>query len=131
MFKKLLLASIITCFFAQVSYATEPLELGIVDNPNDNADISLAFAIRDGNIEKVTKAVDNGANLNARYGVYGYTPIFLAVEKGALEIIKFIIEKGAIVNIKDFNNRSVLEYAESIGNKEVTALLKKNAKTGY
>ena len=69
----------------------------------------LHFASRAGNIPIIEELLKNGANIDAKEGCIGKTPIFYAVEKGQgflphfedpkrsshLEVVKFLLQNGA------------------------------------
>ena len=61
---------------------------------------SIHEAAKDGNIEAVKQAIADGADVNARDGLYG-TPLHEAAWKGHKEIAELLITKGADVNAKD------------------------------
>ena len=55
-------------------------------------------------------------SINYRKGLYS---IDLAAQSGSLEIVKYLVERGADVNCKNNENKSVLHYAVEFGNKSV------------
>jgi hypothetical protein len=57
----------------------------------------------------------NGAAgaLNA-HNADGWTPLMCAAEKGDLQLVKILLEKGANINVKDKQGFTVLERADSV-----------------
>jgi outer membrane protein assembly factor BamB len=57
-------------------------------------------AARDGDVARVTKALENGADVNAKTR-YGATALTFAADKGRIDVVKLLIERGADVNAQD------------------------------
>jgi len=55
-------------------------------------------AIRDNDLQALRKAIEAGADVNAR-DIYGETLFFKACEDGRTDIARLLLEKGAHVNI--------------------------------
>ena len=71
----------------------------------DRYSLEVAYNYVDGLLETI------GANTNVQTD-YGFTPIYFAVgKKGDEEIVKMLIEHGALTNIKDRNGITPLHYA--------------------
>ena len=82
-------------------------------------------AIR-GNIEAVKQYLDDGADVNAKYGG-GWTPLHHSAEAGHKEIVELLIDAGADVNVKDLFGETPLDWADD----ETADLLRKHGgKTG-
>ena len=101
----------------------------------------LTFASDKGNLEIVKLLVENRASINAEDGSEGNTVIGLpapgegtflvcntaltkAIEKGNLEIVKYLVENGA--DIKDNDSNTALTVASRNGNLEVVKYLVEN-----
>ena len=70
--------------------------------------------------------VKNGADVNAN-GKNGYTALMLASFKGCLEIIEYLVGKGADVNAKNGNNgNTALIMASKQGHHEILKYLLEN-----
>jgi len=93
-----------------------------------------------GKAEKYVKTsellIQHGADVNARGGIrvssgpgkWKHTPLHLAAREGNLEIVKLLIEHGAKIEAKDFNNATPLFMAVTHKRKEVVKyLLEKGA----
>src|SRR6185295_10448980 len=60
----------------------------------------LFEAVRKGDVAAVTKALDSGADVNAKFR-YGTTALFKAAERGNAEVAKVLLDRGADVKVKD------------------------------
>lgn len=77
---------------------------------NKNKDQAIFIAIQDNNLQNVKQALKMNNNIEVRNSL-GETPLLTACQRSNLDIIKFLVEKGA--NIKAIDNRgdSVLHKA--------------------
>ena len=69
----------------------------------------ICDAVSDGNIEEVKQLIGNGSNVNLKYD--GQPPILIATIKGHLEIMEYLIEKGANIKYKDKNGYTSFHHA--------------------
>jgi len=83
-------------------------------------DISLFDAAGDGNIEAVKQHLAAGADVDAKGGWLGGTPLHYAVGKGHKEIVELLIAKGADVHEKAKDGTTPLHSATT---KEIAELL--------
>lgn len=60
----------------------------------------LLTASRAGDLAAVKAAVQNGATVEAKTP-YGQTPLYLAAMNGHEDVVRFLLEKGASVDVKD------------------------------
>ena len=69
--------------------------------------------------------LDHGANLNMKSD-RGFTPLMMAAGGDAhdLELIRLLVQKGADLNARDQNGRTVLDWALTWGETEVSRLLR-------
>lgn len=74
--------------------------------------------------------LDNGANVNAKCGLFGNALQCASLRKGAKEIVQLLLDKGANVNAEGGNFGSALGAAAAFNghviNKEVIQLLINN-----
>ncbi|MCL2175194.1 MAG: ankyrin repeat domain-containing protein [Treponema sp.] len=83
----------------------------------------LYQAVLDNNFNKVKQLVESGVDINA--GAYGYTPLECAASEGNLEIIEYLLSKGAQNPHKAFeramarNHSNVSKYFINAGYVEV------------
>jgi len=116
----LLLAGVMGC--GEKAPKLTPAEQAEVDKYiNEHGRAALVFCLRDnyGTDEKFVLKyckylVANGADVNAKYGNWGTTPLHLAALDGNVEVVKFLVSKGADVNAKDMHDATPLHYAKPI-----------------
>jgi ankyrin repeat protein len=56
--------------------------------------------------------LDKGADVNAKSGDQGRTPLIVAVLGGYTDIVRALLERGADINEKDNSGKTALELAE-------------------
>jgi ankyrin repeat protein len=100
-----------------IAEATKPT------TPTKAPDVSIHTAATLGNIETVKQLIANGADVNAKGGVTGGTPLLIAVTLGHKEIAEQLIANGADVNAKDPRGTTPLHGAALRGHKEIAELL--------
>ncbi len=81
--------------------------------------VMLSSAACQDNLEVLQILLDHGGDINARW--HGRTPLLCALDINSMKVAKFLINKGADVNVKD--NNTPLIYAVKKGNIEITKLL--------
>ena len=64
-------------------------------------DIGIVEAAANGDLEKVKAQLTFGTDINDRYGEKESTALHAAAYHGNLEIVKFLIEKGAELNARN------------------------------
>ncbi|MBP0027711.1 ankyrin repeat domain-containing protein [Roseofilum sp. Guam] len=112
------------------------IEAGIdINFPLEEEDTLLHKAIEDRDLPFVDFLIKAGADVNVR-NQYGWTPLMSTaffVDTSShgiytqLEIVKFLLEHGADIELKDNRGKNVLELAEEDEiHKEVIELLEKN-----
>ena len=82
----------------------------------------LCIAISKGEFELVKKFVEYGIDINEESN--GMTPLMMAARYNKVEIINFLISKGANFKTKDENGLTALRHAERSNAKEAIELLK-------
>jgi ankyrin repeat protein len=78
-----------------------------------------------GDVERVKKSLDLGANPNIK-NEFGLTPLHFSVHKKQVEIMKFLIEHGADPNAKAVGEWTPLHEATFVGNTDALLLLLNN-----
>lgn len=78
-----------------LSLIKDLLFAGALVNPVDEHEqvIALSMAIRSKNTEVIQLLLDNGADINSRFGCD--TPLAAAIESGVIEMIDWLLERGA------------------------------------
>ncbi len=84
---------------------------------------AIIDAVDSGNLEKVKKEVDDGSKLNVHYD-NGFTPLLRAASNNNFPIVKYLIERGADVNmVGNVQYSSALHWAANYGNMEMAQYL--------
>jgi ankyrin repeat protein len=90
--------------------------------PEPGAD-ELNAAARKGDVAAVKALLDKGISPDAKWR-YGMTALFPAAERGHMEVVKLLVERGANVNVADrFYNATPITWALGKGHMEVVMLL--------
>jgi len=75
-----------------------------------DANDDLLSASRSGDLAAVKTAVENGAAIETKTP-YGQTPLYLAAMNGHEEVVRFLLDKGAIADVNDtFYKASMLGF---------------------
>ena len=89
----------------------------------DDLTDDLMAATRKGDLAKVKALLDKGVSPNAK-SEYGQTPLFFACDRGYLEIVKLLVDRGADVNVEDtFYHASPMSWAAQKNRIEIVKLL--------
>jgi len=89
----------------------------------ENSNPLVAAAMRD-DLEDVKARVMMGARVNSRDRSYsGISPLHAAVESGDLEMIQFLLDRGAKPNIRDYQKRTPLMMMDEDAIPEIFDLL--------
>ena len=91
--------------------------------PAEKAASALVTAARSGDVEKVRKELEGGANVNAPDSPVGRAALHWAAKEGRVEVIPVLLEKGADVNVRDRAGKTALCIAAENGKVEAVALL--------
>ena len=87
---------------------------------------ALLDAARKGDLKQIQKLLDSGKDINQRDKT-GFTALHWAAMTNKIEVAKFLIKKGADVNIRDSKmNMSPLDVAQAKGFKDMAELLLKS-----
>ena len=99
-----------------------------IDTPTPINWTPLFIASRDGQAEAAKLLVFKGANLNIQTNL-GTTALTMVVtqdyptEKARLDLLAYMLKRGADPNVKDIYHHTPLYYAQEKGKKEVVSLL--------
>ena len=84
---------------------------------------ALFEAARTGNRALVVQLLDGGLDVNAR-SRYGVTALGFAADKGHLDIVRLLVERGANVNVTDsFYGSRPIDFARRGGHRDIVAFL--------
>ncbi len=91
---------------------------------------ALWQAAQGGDLARVMQLHQEGVDINARTR-YGATALSYACDKGQLEIVRYLVENGAEINIEDdFYQVSPMGWALFNGHADIVVLLLENGATG-
>lgn len=91
---------------------------------------ALLGAVEIGDYEIVKKLVENGADVNRLVNTEDgrYTALHVASWSTSADILKYLIEKGGDLRIKDSDGKTSYECAKQPGTKENMRIIKKALK---
>ncbi|NDP27790.1 MAG: ankyrin repeat domain-containing protein [Flavobacterium sp.] len=85
----------------------------------------LIVAISKGELETVKQFIESGVKVNKKLN--GLTPLMYAARYNKVEIIKYLLQKGADRDIKDSQGFTALNYAELSNAYDAIAVLKSSS----
>lgn len=83
------------------------LELGAIDHSS----ICLAMAVSNNDYYTTEVLIINGFNVDATPSANGVTPLFVASTKGYLNIVKLLVENGAVIDKDNSSNVTPIFFA--------------------
>ena len=83
----------------------------------------LSRAIRRGRVESIKRALDRGARVNRRSGRGGSTPLSDASLRGKLDVVKFLVQRGANVKGTNRDGNTPLHVAAFMCREDVVKFL--------
>lgn len=105
------------------------VELPLVSGPGD-VNVRLLSAVRAADAKAVKAALDSGADVNTATE-YGATPLLFAADRGNVEVVRLLLDRGANVNATDlFYGSKPMEWAAMNGHTEVVRLFLDGGATG-
>ena len=120
--KSIIVLGLALVTFANSSFAGN-VEKVIIKNEFVKSEITpLCAAIVKGDVVAVKKIIQYGANLEETTN--NLTPLMLAARYNKVEIIKLLLEKGAIKSTKNENGLTALKCAQLSNAQEAVSILK-------
>jgi len=124
------IASPMTALGASMRFAAEKKNYEIIEyllSKGAIPGIEIMWAARDANMTALKLFLNYGADLNYyRQDSGKYSPLIAAIDKGHINIVKWLIENGADVNMPIYNNITPI-YSAALNNEpEIIELLLKN-----
>ena len=92
-------------------------------NVGVNVSEELIDCVDKGDFVSAKKLIDAGADINFQHSVNGYTALMLASRMDDINFVKYLLSKGAKINIKDKYDGNVLNYACLTGQTKIVELL--------
>lgn len=110
--------------FSSFSFASNINFIGIQKTQNiyNVSPAPLVVAISKGEIATVKQIIESGTKVNKKLN--GLTPLMYAARYNKVEIIQYLLQKGADRDIKDSQGFTALKYAELSNAYEAIAVLK-------
>lgn len=108
--KTIIIAGLAFVAFSNVALATKISTSSFIKEVNISPNTPLCSAIMKGDLATVKKFIEYGADVNEISN--GLTPLMFAARYNKVDIIKFLLEKGADRNAKDGRGNNALKYAE-------------------
>ncbi|HYD19293.1 MAG TPA: ankyrin repeat domain-containing protein [Patescibacteria group bacterium] len=97
---------------------------GEIDAPDDEGRRPLHEAAFCGKLDMVQFLVSSGAIKDAPVHPFGYTALWFAVVKGHHDVARYLLEKGANVNVSDaLNGQTLLHVTALRGDMKMTGML--------
>src|SRR3990167_7551477 len=81
---------------ALILAAAFSIPMSVFAQITDDEQVVYTEALRDGNVKVVKKFLDANAGVNDLY--FGWSALQIAANKGQLEVVKVLIDKGADIN---------------------------------
>ena len=88
----------------------------------ETQDKKLLKAVMENKFDDVKKALDNGADVNAK-DIDGWTALIWASENGHTKIVEMLLDKGADVNAISGSSISALHFASNQGHIDIVKML--------
>jgi ankyrin repeat protein len=113
--------------FSSLSFASNTSFIGNqkVLNIFSESPSTLAIAISKGEIETVKQFIESGTKVNKKLN--GLTPLMYAARYNKVEIIQYLLQKGADRDIKDSQGFTALKHAQLSNANEAIAILKSSS----
>ena len=120
--KTIIILGLALVAFANVSVANTVSTFSTSKEIVNYNNTPLCNAIIKGDIATVKKFVEYGSDVNELSN--GLTPLMLAARYNKVDILKYLLEKGADKQIKDERGNTALKYAEFSKAQEALEFLK-------
>lgn len=109
-------------------WRTAPKELFVINDDDifKPKPDSIWHALHTGNTAAIQRYVAKGADVNAKDGKFGVTPLAWAVLGRQIDAVELLVQKGADVNAGNEDGNTPLHTAAFLGEYEIAQLLIKN-----
>jgi uncharacterized protein len=120
--KTIIFAGLALVAFANVSLASTTSNVAIAKEVVMDPNSPLCTAIYKGDLTTVKKFIEYGADVNEVSN--GMTPLMYAARYNKVEIIKYLLDKGADKDRKDDKGNTAAKYAQLSNSQDALAVLK-------
>ncbi|KDN51501.1 hypothetical protein RSAG8_00046, partial [Rhizoctonia solani AG-8 WAC10335] len=96
--------------------------------PDTNAEDSVHGYAVGGNLEKLGELLTEQPELVNSRDEFEYTPLHLATDRGHLEAVRLLLDKGADALLKDQDGDTSLEIATAAKHQAIAELLQEHLK---
>ena len=105
--------SVLEAFIKELDTQKSQLEdlLTQLGRRQDGSGETLEDAVASGSLPTLRKLLDEGANINERFGDQQLTPLMLAVVSRNMPMIELLVSKGADVTLRDAEGRTAADIA--------------------
>lgn len=117
----IILGLALVAFTNEIGATTVPASATSIEFANYE-NTPLCSAIMKGDLDTVKKFVEYGSDVNEKSN--GLTPLMFAARYNKVEIIKYLVEKGADKELKDEKGNKALNYAEFSKSQDAVTCLK-------
>lgn len=91
----------------------------------DDCSAEILDFSRSGDLEGVKAAISHGASVDVRCRINRSTPLICAAKRGYVEMVEYLLDKGAAVNLVNLDGNTALDDARDGGNPDIAELLQR------
>ena len=84
----------------------------------------VMIAAWSGRVDEVSMLVENGACINQQDKGNGFTALIKAVFNNNIDVVKYLLSKGADATVSSFERKTALDYAYEKNHQEIIKILK-------
>jgi type II secretion system protein G len=110
----------------EIDQLQAPISQRTISDKDLEAIAELHAAVESGDFKAIQKCLDAGAPIDGVLGKTSYRVLHKAAKEGSIEMVKFLIERGAAVNARAEYGWTPLDLAIKKNRKEVIQLLRAN-----
>jgi type II secretion system protein G len=110
----------------EIDQLQAPISQRTISNKDLEAIAELHAAVESGDFKAIQKCLDASAPIDGVLGKTSYRVLHKATKEGSIEMVKFLIERGAAVNARAEYGWTPLDLAIKKNRKEVIQLLRAN-----
>ena len=85
---------------------------------DEHGETLLTSTAASGHLNNVKHLIAHGCDINQQ-NAQGKTPLMAAVVNNKIMVAKYLVQKGAKINVKDNNGYTVMDYVNMLGNERI------------